>query len=90
QLQSEKERIRAARDQKISSRLFTEADEKQFSMANADLESQIQSMQLQALLRIGQQMIVTNSFNVKKQNDLSNAQNREAMLRKATEDLIGH
>lgn len=89
QLQAEQKRIKDEREGKIGGGLFTEADERQFQMASADIEAQKQSLQLQALLRIGQQMIVANSFRVKQQNDTANGQNREAALNNAARTLLG-
>jgi len=89
QLQEEKARIKKERDSKIGAGAYTEAHQKQYEMADKDIESQIQSMQLQALLRLGQQMVVANSFTVKNQNDLEERQNHERRLRAASQTLLG-
>lgn len=90
QLQSEKARIRQDRDGKITSNRFTEAEKTQYEMADNDLNAQIQSLQLQSLLRIAQQQIVSNSFKVKNQNEVEARRNHEQLLRQATQSFMGN
>lgn len=88
-LQNEKQRIRDEREVKIRSGQFTEADKAQYDMADNDIQNQIQTLQLQTLLRVNQQLIVSNSFRVKAQNNVEQSRIDEGNLRKAQVNFLG-
>ena len=89
-LQSEKRRIRQEREGKLRGGLFTEADKSQYEMAESDIGSQIQALQLQTLMRVNQQLMVANSFRVKAQNDVESRRNEEHNLRQASSAFLGN
>lgn len=90
ELQKEKERIRSERDAKVRTGLFTEADKAQYEMADEDIGKQVESLQLQTLMRVQKQLIVANSFRVKSQNDVERKRIEERNLRQATQSFLGN
>lgn len=89
ELQTEKERIRQDRESKIRSGTFTEAAKTEYELADKDITSQIQTLQLQTLIRVNQQLIVSNSFRVKAQNDVEKKRIEEYNLRQAQSSFLG-
>lgn len=90
ELQTEKERIRRERDAKMRAGTFTEADKTEYEMADRDLQGQIQTLQLQTLLRVNQQLLVMNSMRLKNQNDAEKSRIEEYRLRQARSSFLGN
>lgn len=89
ELQGEMTRIRAEREGKIRAGFFTEADKTQYEMSEKDISGQIQTLQLQTLVRVNQQLVVSNSFRVKAQNDLERKRIEAYNLQQAQSSLLG-
>lgn len=88
ELQTEKERLRRDRDSKVTSGLFTEAEKTQYELAENDIKGQIQTLQLQTLLRVNQQLMVANTFRAKAQNDIERRRIEENNVRQATVEFL--
>lgn len=84
ELQTEKERIRRERDLKINAGMFTEAEKTQYEISENDIKNQIQTLQLQTLLRVNQQLMVANTFRAKAQNDIERRRVAENSLHQAS------
>ena len=90
ELQAEKQRIREEREAKVRTGTFTDADKVQYDMADNDIQGQVQTLQLQSLIRVNQQLVVSNSFRVKAQNDSERRKIAEGNLRRAGTAFFGN
>lgn len=86
----ERARVRGVREQAInSSQGLTEAQKTQYEMADQDLQSQMNSLQTQAMLRVSQQLMVQNSFSASNYNRAEQMRISDRKLREAMSGLAG-